>query len=309
MNIVITCPRYFSEIEHLKSKLSDDFQLDYFAPIDQGFSANEMKDKLSNATIAIIGDDEINDNVLSNSYDLKLLIKWGVGTDNIDIESKDTYPNLQIFNSPADIYIDVAEHVIFLIGSLYKKIPTIHNHIREQDKWSKPIGTRLYGKNIGIIGYGSIGKQVSKLLNSFETDVYFHDPEVENNHVQYAEKKNLEYIQKNSEVIIISASLNSQTNQLINKKFFDSLGKIPILVNVSRGKIINENDLVSALEDQQLLGCALDVFEEEPISLKSDLKNFENVILSSHNASNTQEANNSVNSQVTEILLKWFNDA
>lgn len=308
MNIVITCPRYFSEIGVLKSKISNDFHIDYFTPLNQGFSADEMKDKLSNATIAIIGDDEINDNVLSNSNDLKLLIKWGVGTDNIDIESKDTYPNLQLFNSPADIYIDVAEHVIFLIGSLYKKIPNIHYQITKQDKWPKPIGTRLHGKNVGIIGYGSIGKQVSKLLNAFESNVYFYDPKVDN-HTQYAEKKNLEYIQKNSEIIIISSSLNSQTYQLINKKFFDSLGKTPIIVNVSRGKIINETDLVSALKDQQLLGCVLDVFEEEPIGMKSGLKNFENVILSSHNASNTQEANNSVNSQVTEILLKWVNDA
>lgn len=308
MNIVITCPRYFSEIEVLKSKISNGFHIDYFKPLHQGFNADEMKDKLSNATVAIIGDDEINDNVLSNSNDLKLLIKWGVGTDNIDIENKDIYPNLQLFNSPADIYIDVAEHIIFLIGSLYKKIPNIHYQIAKQDKWPKPIGTRLYKKNIGIIGYGSIGKQVSKLLNAFESNVYFYDPKIEN-HTQYAKKKNLEYIQKNSEIIIISSSLNSQTYHLINKNFLDSLGQIPIIVNVSRGKIINETDLVAALKAQQLLGCALDVFDEEPVSLKSELKNFENVVLSSHNASNTQEANNSVNSQVTEILLKWANDA
>ena len=245
---------------------------------------------------------------MSNSHDLKLLIKWGVGTDNIDIESKDTHTNLQIFNSPADIHIDVAEHVIFLIGSLYKKIPFIHNQIKEEAKWSKPIGTRLYGKNVGIIGYGSIGKQVSKLLNSFSSNVYFYDPNVEEMQTKYAEKKNLEYIQTNSQVIIISTSLNSQTNQLINKKFFDSLKTAPILVNISRGKIINENDLVSALKNKQLSGCALDVFEKEPISNTSRLKMFENVIFSSHNASNTIEANNSVNQQVTDTLLKWISE-
>ena len=82
-----------------------------------------------------------------------------------------------------------------------------------------------------------------------------------------------------------------------------------IFINISRGKIINETDLIDALENQLISGCALDVFETEPLEQNSKLKNFENVILSSHNASNTVEANNAVNREVTEILLKWINNA
>ena len=77
-------------------------------------------------------------------------------------------------------------------------------------------------------------------------------------------------------------------------------------MNVSRGSIINEKDLIEALEEELISGCALDVFENEPINKDSQLKTFENVVFSSHNASNTHEANASVNSQVTEILLNWL---
>ncbi len=308
MNIVVTCPRYFSEIDTLKSKISDKYKINYFTPKDQGFSANEMKTNLFEANVAIIGDDQINDEVLSKCSELRLLIKWGVGIDNIEIKDKELYPNLTILNSPSDIYIDVAEHIIFLIGSLYKKIPIVDFNLKTTSNWFKPVGSRLAGKNIGIIGYGMIGKQVSKILNSFGTNIYFYDPDVNNENNKNAEKQNLEYIQKYCEVIIISSSLNNQTYRLIDKSFFTSLKKSPIIINISRGKIINENDLIDALENQLISGCALDVFETEPLEQNSKLKNFENVILSSHNASNTNEANDSVNLQVTEILLKWLNE-
>ena len=309
MNIIVTCPRYFSEIEILKSKISNNYKINYLPPKDQGFSADEMKTNLFDANIAIIGDDQINDDVLSNCTELGLLIKWGVGIDNIEIENKEIYPKLTILNSPADIYIDVAEHIIFLIGSLYKKISIIDYNLRATSSWSKPIGNRLAKKNIGIIGYGMVGKQVAKLLNSFDTNIHFYDPNVDTENVEYAAKQNLEYIQKKCEVIIISSPLNKQTYQLINKSFFNSLKKVPIIINISRGKIINEIDLIDALENKLISGCALDVFEIEPLEKNNKLKNFENVILSSHNASNTIEANNAVNSQVTEILLKWIDNA
>ena len=309
MNIIVTCPRYFSEIEVLKTKISEKYKIDYFTPNDQGFSADEMKTNLFDANIAIIGDDQINDDVISNCTELNLLIKWGVGIDNIEIKNIENYPNLTILNSPADIYIDVAEHIIFLIGSLYKKIPLIDFNLRTNGSWSKPIGNRLSGKNIGVIGYGMIGKQVSKLLKSFDANIYFYDPNVDSENTKNAKKQNLEYIQKKCEVIIISTSLNKQTSKLIDKSFFNSLKKSPVIINISRGKIINETDLIDALENQLISGCALDVFETEPLEQNSKLKNFENVILSSHNASNTVEANNAVNREVTEILLKWINNA
>ena len=92
------------------------------------------------------------------------------------------------------------------------------------------------------------------------------------------------------------------------QKVFDNLTKVPLIVNASRGQVINEQDLIDALDHNKISGCALDVFETEPISSSSLLKNQKNVIFSSHNASNTYEANESVNSQVTDMILGWLNE-
>ncbi len=304
MNIVVTCPRYFPEIANLKNHLGDEANIIQHNPENQGFNELQMESLLKGADIAVVGDDHITDQTIQNLQNLKLIVKWGVGVDNIEINKKSNHPVIK--NSPADIHIDVAEHTVFLIGLLYKKIHTIHDQIRNKNLWPKPIGNRISNKNIGLIGYGTLGKQLSMILKSFDTNLYFFDPNIDRAHNHVAEKSDLKLLAKKCEIIIISASLTKESENLINKDFFDSLLNQPILVNVSRGKIVNENDLIYALKNNLISGCALDVFESEPISKDSQLKTFENVVFSSHNASNTQEANDSVNSQVTEILLNWL---
>ena len=305
MNIVITCPRYFSEINKLENLLKEyQVSLESFSPTGQGFKSKEMKDCLQNATIAIVGDDEIDDFVIDNCKKLSLIIKWGVGVDNINI-SKDTP---KVLNSPGDIYIDVAEHAVYLIGSLLKNIPNIHDKILNHDEWYKPTGNRLMNKNIGFVGYGKIAQQTSKLLNSFRVEQFFYDPYVENTENTIAQKKNINYLQQECDIIIVTTALSKETENLIDKKFFDHLTKAPLVVNVSRGQVINERDLIDALNNNKISGCELDVFETEPISSSNLLKNQKNVIFSTHNASNTHEANESVNSQVTDMILGWLNE-
>ena len=203
MNIVITCPRYFSEINKLENLLKEyQVSLESFSPTGQGFKSKEMKDCLQNATIAIVGDDEIDDFVIDNCKKLSLIIKWGVGVDNINI-SKDTP---KVLNSPGDIYIDVAEHAVYLIGSLLKNIPNIHDKILNHDEWYKPTGNRLMNKNIGFVGYGKIAQQTSKLLNSFRVEQFFYDPYVENTENTIAQKKNINYLQQECDIIIVTTT-------------------------------------------------------------------------------------------------------
>ncbi len=305
MNIVITCPRYFSEIDNLNSLLSEKkVKIEFLEPKGQGFSLNEMKSNLKNASIAIVGDDQIDDSILDDCRNLDLIIKWGAGVDNINI----THTNPKVLNSPGDIYIDVAEHTVFLIGSLLKNIPEIHHQILSNNTWHKPLGTRLMNKKIGLIGFGRIGQQTAKILTSFGSNIYFNDPFVNNLEENIGEKKDLEYLKENCEILIITASLTEDTRNLLNDNFFNNLGKKPFIVNVSRGSIINEKDLATALEKELISGCALDVFEKEPIELSSEIRSSNKVIYSSHNASNTVEANKSVNSQVTKLILEWLNE-
>ena len=305
MSIVITCPRYFSEVDNLKKLImNSEYKIELATPKGQGFDAKEMKKNLQNAKIAVIGDDEINDDVINSCPNLELIIKWGVGTDNINISTN--FPT--VLNTPGDIHIDVAEHVIYLIGSLLKQIPYIHKELLINSEWNKPIGSRLKNKNIGFIGFGRIAKYTAKLLQPFEVNIFYYDPYFDKLDNSIAQKKDLEFLQKTSDILIVTASLTKETRHLIDKQFFNNLEKKPHIINVSRGQIINEEDLVYALDNKLVSGCALDVFEKEPLKEKNPLKDFSNVIFSTHNASNTSEANNSVNQQVTDTLLKWSSE-
>ena len=305
MSIVITCPRYFSEVDNLKQLIMHtDYSVELITPKGQGFDAKEMKKNLQNSNIAVIGDDEINDDVINSCPNLELIIKWGVGTDNINISTN--FPT--VLNTPGDIYIDVAEHTIYLIGSLLKQIPHIHKELLINTEWNKPIGSRLRNKNLGFIGFGRIAQYTAKLLKPFEVNIFYYDPYSDKLENSIAQEKELEFLQKNSDILIITANLTKKTRHLLNKEFFNNLEKKPHIVNVSRGQIINEEDLVYALDKKLVSGCALDVFEKEPLKKENPLKNFSNVILSTHNASNTSEANNSVNKQVTDTLLQWFSE-
>ena len=305
MKITVTCPRYFSEIKNLENNLNDKkYLVESFKPTGQGFNAKEMIKNLENSQIAIIGDDEINDDVVTSCQNLELIIKWGVGVDNINISND--FPT--VLNTPSDIYIDVAEHVIYLIGSLLKDIPNIHKDLVTNGNWSKPTGSRLMGKNVGFIGYGKIARHTAELLNPFQVNQFFYDPYVESADNLIAQKQDMSFLQKTCDIFVVTTSLTKETQYLLDKKFFNHLSKKPYIINVSRGQIINEEDLIGALKNNLILGCALDVFEKEPISNKNGLKMFENIIFSTHNASNTIEANNSVNQQVTDTLLKWISE-
>ena len=305
MKITVTCPRYFSEIKNLENNLNDKkYLVELFKPTGQGFNAKEMMKNLENSQIAIIGDDEINDDVVTSCQNLELIIKWGVGIDNISISND--FPT--VLNTPSDIYIDVAEHVIYLIGSLLKDIPNIHKDLVTNGNWSKPTGSRLMGKNVGFIGYGKIARHTAKLLNPFQVNQFFYDPYVESADNLIAQKQDMSFVQNTCDIFVVTTSLTKETQHLLDKEFFNHLSKKPYIINVSRGQIINEEDLIGALKNNLISGCALDVFEEEPISNSNDLKMFENVIFSTHNASNTIEANNSVNQQVTDTLLKWISE-
>ncbi len=305
MKITVTCPRYFSEIKNLENNLNDKkYLVESFKPTGQGFNAKEMIKNLENSQIAIIGDDEINDDVVTSCQNLELIIKWGVGVDNINISND--FPT--VLNTPSDIYIDVAEHVIYLIGSLLKDIPNIHKDLVTNGNWSKPTGSRLMGKNVGFIGYGKIARHTAELLNPFQVNQFFYDPYVESADNLIAQKQDMSFLQKTCDIFVVTTHLTKETQHLLDKKFFNHLSKKPYIINVSRGQIINEEDLIGALKNNLILGCALDVFEKEPISNKNGLKMFENIIFSTHNASNTIEANNSVNQQVTDTLLKWISE-
>ena len=153
----------------------------------------------------------------------------------------------------------------------------------------------MENKNVCVIGYGNIGQTVVRKIKAFQMNIKIYDP-------YYDYCKTIEEAIKESDFLIITCPLNNQTYHIINKNILSLMSKNAFVINVSRGSIINESDLIEMLNNKHIQGVALDVFEEEPLKYNSPLKKY-NCIFGSHNGSNTIEAVDRTNKKVLDYIL------
>lgn len=305
MKIISTCKRTSSNLVEFK-KLSKELNFDYIEvfPENQGFTSNKMIEILADATICIVGDDIIDKKVIDSSKQLKYIIKWGAGTDQIDVEYADT-KNIAVANTPNILGKYVAEFVLGLIISSLRKIT--QNHINMQSGlWDKTVGESLYGKTIGFYGFGDISKNVTKLLEPFDCEILYTD--MINQNIENAKYLNFDSLIKLSEVIIIAAPLTVDTNGVFNEKSLKNADNLQLLINVSRGELINEYDIFNMLETKKIELLALDVFEKEPPVLDREILYDKNILFTSHNASNTIKANDDVNNVIIKKIRDYIQE-
>ena len=225
--------------------------------------------------------------VIDNLSNLKAILRSGIGVDNVDIDSA-TKKGVIVSNTPGFCADEVSTHAIALLLSFVRKIPESHIWVR-QGKWNK-LGEysnlefeSIFGENIGIIGFGNIGKNIYKKLYGFDSNVFVYDPYVE-------KTENIKYVKlnellKKSKYIIIACPLVKKTVNMIDEEQFKIMRSDAVIINIARGKIINENVLIKYLKEKKISGACLDVFYEEPINSNNPLMKLENVIMSPHSAS------------------------
>ena len=250
----------------------------------------------------------LNQSILEKAENLKYIGRLGVGLDNIDTEY---CKKNNIFVQPATgMNADsVAEYVISSSLSLLKKTKLI-NAKTQSGQWPRTSITtnELKGKILGLIGFGDIAKKVLKLINAFEVTTISFDPfitsqEMEEHNVK---KVTFENILSLADIISIHVPLNNETKYLFDKKTFQKMNNKPIIINSSRGGIINETDILEAYKNNYISGFALDVYEHEPVN-KIFLKNITNdmnCILSPHIAGVTEESN----TRVSEFIMNKTNE-
>ena len=247
----------------------------------------------------ICGDDEITTKVINKAKKLKVISKWGTGIDSIN-KNYAIKKNIKVFNTPGAFTSAVAEHALGLMLSITRNITFNHIDIIKNN-WSKRICHTIEGKNIGIVGYGKIGKKIHKLLNTFRPNVSIND--IRKN---YKKITPLNKLLKNSDIIFIACDLNKTSRHLIKMKELKIMKKNAILINISRGAIIDNKALIKALK-KNLIGCAgLDVYENEPIKKNSKFLKMKNCILTSHNAFNSKETIDNINLISVNNLVNFF---
>lgn len=303
INILIT---EFIDPEALKI-LSKDFNVIYKKDIWE--NSDYLKKEINKFDgIIVRNKTNLNQSILEKAANLKYIGRLGVGLDNIDTEY---CKKNNIFVQPATgMNADsVAEYVISSSLSLLKKTKLI-NEKTQSGQWPRTSITtnELKGKILGLIGFGDIAKKVLKLINAFEVTTIAFDPfitsqEMEEHNVK---KVTFENILSLADIISIHVPLNNETKYLFDKKIFQKMNNKPIIINSSRGGIINEIDLLEAYKNNYVSGFALDVYEHEPVN-KIFLKNITNdmnCILSPHIAGVTEESN----TRVSEFIMNKTNE-
>ena len=303
-NILITAFPFVNEYKRLRKLfINSNFNIKV-VKTTQSLKEKDLLKLVENIDGILCGDDEINEKVLKKANKLKVLSKWGTGIDSIDLEACKKL-NIKVYNTPGAFTESVATQALALILNFNRKILQNHNNI-QKGIWNKLEGLTLVKKNIGIIGLGNIGLRIAELLVPFNSKVFGND-------IKKISKKKLKkfkisfksknFIYQKSDIIILATDLNDTTKHLINSKLSKLIKSKPLIINIARGPIIEEKALIFLLQKKIIKGACLDVFEYEPLTKRSKLTKFNNVILTSHNAFNTKDEVNKVHLNTYKNLI------
>ncbi|MEM2272591.1 MAG: phosphoglycerate dehydrogenase [Candidatus Bathyarchaeia archaeon] len=230
--------------------------------------------------------ERIDEEVFKNAPNLRIIAKYTVGVDDVDLEAA-TRRGILVTNAPTEYMImGVAENTVALMLALLKKIPLRDKFVRSRTWRCKEVeGVYIHNRlTVGFIGFGRIAREVNKLLEPWGVKRIAYDPYIPVNVFEQAGVKSvdLETLLRESDIVIILAALTRETYHMIDEHELRMMKKTAYLVNTARGAIINEKALIRALKEGWISGAALDVFEQEPPEPNNPLLSLENVILSPH---------------------------
>ena len=254
---------------------------------------------------------KLNKNVLKHCPNLKVISRHGVGYDNVDlpfIKKK----NISLLITATANAVAVAEHVIYMMLSISKSINKYDNEVRLGNfkKNASNIETlELFNKEMLIVGFGRIGKNLIKRCLGFEMKINVFDPYITKEVIKDFGGNKIENLEKgleNCDYLSLHIPLTEETRNMINYEKIKSMKKNAVIINTSRGGIINEIDLDKALKDNVIFGAGLDVFEKEPIEKNNPLINNKKVLLSPHSATFTNECKSRMAIETIKNIIDFF---
>jgi D-3-phosphoglycerate dehydrogenase / 2-oxoglutarate reductase len=302
--VLITCRQMQNCIDEFRPRL-DERGLELVMPeVVQQPSEDDLIEIIGGFDGMIAGDDPLTARVLAQAKRMRIISKWGVGIDGIDLDAARRL-GIPVVNTPGVFGGEVADLALGYVIMLARQLHRIDVSVKAGG-WFKHEGRSLAGKVMGIAGFGSIGQATAQRGRGFGMRVVAQD--VADGVSAAAAELSVEMLDRDelfrqSDFLVLCSPLTPETRHMVGKRTLALMQGGSFLVNVGRGPLIDEPALVEALASGQVAAAALDVFEHEPLPASSGLRRFEQCVFGSHNASNTREGVLRASARAVENLL------
>ncbi len=305
MKVLIT-PRGFASYGLDQVKLMESKGLSvHYNNTGKAYTKEEFHRLAADADAIIVGVDIIDRELIDQCPKLKVICKFGVGTDNIDLDyAKEK--GIFVGRTTGSNSKAVAEHVLAFMFADTKNLYSTINEVKEH-QWNKPTGQEVSGKTLGIIGFGMIGKNIAAFVSGLSMKVYAYDAfEITEEAAKeyHVEKKSFEEIIRESDYISLHVPLLDSTKNMISTEEFKKMKKNTCLINTARGGIVDENALYRALVNKEIRSAYFDVYSLEPPAAEDKLIKLDNFFLTPHTAARTVESEKRTCQMSTGIIVE-----
>lgn len=287
----------------------EDFEV--IKPESGSFTYSELLEKIVDVDAFIpMFDLKVPAELILAGKNLKIISNVGVGFNNIDIKTAKEH-NTIVCNTPTPVTEPTAELAMTLMGAVARGLILSDRNVRNSSvKWGvlENIGSGLYGKTLGIVGFGRIGQATARRAVASGMKVVYYSrnrvsEDIEN--LYGAQYRKLNELLSESDFVSLHTPLTDKTHHLINADKLNLFKPTAFIINTARGAVIDEKALISALKSGKIKGAALDVYEHEP-AISAELLELDNVVLVPHIGTATREARNEMAAQATENIIAYF---
>jgi D-3-phosphoglycerate dehydrogenase len=272
---------------------------------------NQVNDLIEGAHVLIVrSKTRVDKDLLKRAKKLKVIARAGVGLDNIDV-SEALKRGIRVINAPEAPISSVVELTFCLMVMALRKV--LHSNLEiRKGLWTRPMGFELNGKTLGVVGFGRIGRRVATVSKTFGMNVIAYDVRDirrEGKSLGVRVVKELSELLKSSDIVSLHVPLNSRTYHLIGENEINLMKDGAVIVNTSRGAVVDTKALLKALENGKISAAALDVLENEPPKEEWEFKliSHSNVVVTPHIGSQTKEAQERIARIVARKLIRYFN--
>ena len=308
--VLVSAPYFLPVMESWRQRLAQEGVELIAARVNERLSEEELLEVVADIDGIICGDDRITQRVLEAAPRLKVISKWGTGIDSIDAEAA-ADRGIRVCRTRNAFSEPVADSALGYMLTFARKMTWLDRDIR-QGQWEKPRLMALGECVLGVVGVGDCGKAVVRRAVSFGMRVLGNDiVKLPADFVNATglEVVSLEKLLATADFVSLHTDLNATSYQLIGKAQLEQMKTDAYLINTSRGPVVNEPDLIDALQQGRIAGAALDVFEEEPLPADSPLRVLDNCLLAPHTANSSPRAWDRVHENTIRNLLEGLHKA